>query len=364
MTTINQLSIKNFRNIGSAKLQFAEKINLITGDNGSGKSSLLEAIYSLASGRSFRGNINHAINFQAIEYAINATLDNNTWHIGATRHKTGASYYKLQHDSAKIIEIAQILPLQFINVHAEELLHGEVKLRQRYLDWLLFHVEPTFSCQWKSFNKCLQQRNMLLKQIPAHPYLKGELAAWDLEFVTLSNTINTLRTKMLQRLTPTIECCLKEYFNIEHITLEYYQGWQGEDLLTMLHKACMLELATGFTANGPHKADLLIKYQGHSAKHVLSRGQQKLLSMCFFLARARWLRDNANILGIFLIDDFGAELDFRATNVLVSALEALENQVIATSLTPCACLRSARMFHVEHGVFNYNLAGITNDVFA
>jgi DNA replication and repair protein RecF len=248
-------------------------------------------------------------------------------------------------------ELAGLLPTLLIYPNSYRLLDHGPKIRRQFIDWGLFHVEPSFYSLWKQLNRILKQRNSLIRQGQGYKAVEP----WDCEFARISNEINRLRDGYLAKLLPIVVDLLARFVKIDSISFDYYRGWaKDRDLGSTLEQAYPKDLDRGYSYYGPQRADLVIKAADFPAHEVLSRGQQKLLVIAMKLAQGILLREWTDKTCVFLLDDITAELDEKRQKFVISSLKQLKAQVFMTLLdeTVLDSLReemAIQMFHVEHG---------------
>jgi DNA replication and repair protein RecF len=360
---LKQIIISNIRNLGTVDLNFGPQFNVFIGQNGSGKTSFLEAIHFLSVGRSFRArSIRQVISFGADQCLVRAQVlpkDINNEALGANglwlaveRSMSGEVQYRVGEQAEKSVQqLTRALPVQLIDVNSHLLLEGGPDNRRQFIDWGVFHVEHEFIQNWRLMRRALEQRNVALKsrQMPAE--------AWNETFIKYSVAIDLARKTYLERFGVIFLALLDEMIGLKGVNLRYNRGWPGEqagseDLRAALADTISTDLAYGYTHRGPHRAELEITLNGRLAKDVLSRGQIKIFVCIMLLARAKLLSDVRA--GIFLIDDLHAELDQHSCSLFVQALKDMGCQVFITGIE-AALLRNRlqdcdlRMFHVEHG---------------
>ncbi len=348
------LQTNQFRNLASQKLEFSSRFNCIYGENGSGKSSLLEAIYFLSVGRSFRSALaSRAIRYETEQFHIFSTiLGETTFNIGLEKNKQGKTRIKISNQSSSISDLAKLLPAQVLNPNSYTLLSGSPRVRRQFIDWGVFHVEPSFFLLWQQFQQILKQRNALLQDIRGEADL---MKSWDAQFSEIGLKITTLRADYVQALIPLVNELLQDFMPLEGLTLDFYSGWNTEfPLEVILMRHSQRDKALGYTQYGPQRADLLIKLHGHPAHEVLSRGEQKLLACALQLAQGLLLKQRMNKSCIYLLDDLFAELDSQRRDYLVESLKKLQAQVFVTiidekPLEQWAKKVDAYWFHVEQG---------------
>ncbi len=358
---IRDFSISNFRNIQQASLSGLADLNIFIGQNGSGKTSLLEAIYFLSAGKSFRSQrIQHVIQYHKDQCLIVAKgLDNEV--LGLEKSLDGSSHIRFCGDTVRMAsQLADILPLQLINDESFQLLTAGPQLRRQLMDWGVFHVEQQFFKVWTHCQKNLKQRNALLRQYrltTPRPLLK----IWTDALCESSLALDAMRENWFEQFILQVEPILNSLLpNLSTlITFTYYCGWDKKrGLKVCLEEGSETDLQRGFTHYGPQRADIKVKHDGRPAEEVLSRGQQKLVVAAMKVAQQRVLEAMGKK-SSYLIDDLAAELDANNAGKLLHLILSGNGtkQVFLTainesdipSLDTCNPIDIA-MFHVEHGV--------------
>lgn len=317
------LVINDFRNFSQEEFRFSQGCNIFYGANGSGKTSILEAIYYLILGRSFR---NHLLK-KIIRYGQNELVifgkvedDREIFSIGISRSVKGGKQLKLNGGAIQSsIEIARLIPVHILNQEGFLLLEGEPGIRRKFMDWGLFHVERSYLDIWRKAGDILKQRNAAIRERARVDYIK----MWDREFVSVWNKVHEMRKKYLSLFNQIVIDSLKKLLPGLSVEIEYFQGWELElDLTSALEKWLRRDLLLGYTTVGPHRADMQIKIQGRSAKDFLSRGQQKMVIYAFQIAQGVLVKSLTNKSGIYLVDDILAELDSVSSNLILELLLA------------------------------------------
>jgi DNA replication and repair protein RecF len=356
---ISSIKIKNFRNLSTLALEPNTRFNLFIGKNGSGKSNLLEAIHVLSLGRSSRTrDSTQMITFGEDAYTlfglVNDPVQDSITRIGLEKTREGGTKIRIaEQDGGSIAELARILPIQLINSHSFELLEAEPQNRRAFLDWILFHVEPSFYGIWQRYKRALQQRNAALKQ--SNYRNKLDIQAWDSELIEAGESIHRLRANVILEWLTFFEDQVKALLDLTGVTLFYKKGWSEEKSLadafkTHFERDCLF----GYTTQGPHRAELSFNLQQAALKHILSRGQTKLFVCGLLLARAQFFHTKTARRAVFLVDDLTSELDFASAFKLMSALEGLGGQTLITGIEEALFIkliegREHTLFHVEQG---------------
>lgn len=251
--------------------------------------------------------------------------------------------------NAPLGELARQCPTLVIEPGQHRLLEDGPRLRRRYLDWTVFHVEPRYQSHWIRYQKALRQRNFLLR----HPG-RADLSAWDREYANSAESVDAHRRRVFAALQPHIETQLQKLFNeAPGVALSYQRGWpEDRPLIELLAANRPLDQSRGFTQYGPHRAEIRVNRYRQAARHRLSRGQQKLLVAAMVLAQSAHLVSARQMTPILLVDDYGAELGGNSRQSLLDLLLAYQGQVFVTSLDAPGLVvgDDLKMFHVKHGV--------------
>jgi DNA replication and repair protein RecF len=347
---MTELWIEGLRCIESAHLVLAPGANLIFGANGAGKTSVLEGAFLLGRGRSFRSRLNErliahgarvcrvrgALVDQGIPHAVGVELSRQTPTQARIDQATPPS----------LTALARVLPVQVLDPDVHRLIEDGPGGRRRWLDWLVFHVEPSFADAWSRYQRALRQRNAALAA-------GGSGAtAWDGTLVTEGERLTAHRRSAFSALEPAWrELC--ESLVGTPIELGFFAGWaEDASLADGLAEALPRDRERGLTSRGPHRADVTLRIGRKHAREVLSRGQQKLAGAALALLQLEYLRRTEQSAPLLLLDDPSAELDQHRLGVLIERVTALKAQMLITALTRDFTLFGApeAVFHVEHGV--------------
>lgn len=337
---IEELRVHGFRNLNESKLAL-RACNVFIGANGSGKTSLLEAVFLLSRGKSFRHHepkryITHTKSSCTIwAKATCATLSiQKTLNDG-----TASTMLKINGNTAKNQSLLSYeLPVCVLEPSGMALLEEGSHARRQLLDWVVFHMKQPFYGAWLAHERLLRQRNVLLKS-PAIDHRLGELYAWDCQLAQYAQTLHKYRQSVFTQWQAEFRAML-EYFLPKYeanISLNYQAGFnEALGLQAVLKERLVSDMELGYTRIGAHRADVLVGFkagQGHKeqAVNVLSRGEKKLLICALKLSQLQLLCQ-AGMMPIVLIDDIDAELDKQAVKTLLGALLKLPCQLFITSL--------------------------------
>lgn len=348
---LSQLTIFNFRNLAKLSLAPVPGINLILGENGSGKTSILEAIHLLAVGRSFRTrSLKNAVQFDQQKLQVIATTSTE---IPVGLHYDKNTGLKIRLNSAplkRLSELAVQLPLQFVPANCHQFFEQGPRYRRQLLDWGLFHVEPSFNFHWQAYKKVLQQRNSALRQ--RKPVT--EIQVWDTHLALHGEAITALRFKQLEKLLRDFSVLFTRLcpdFCGAQFTLKYRNGWLNNSTLSeVLASSIERDQHLGYTRSGSHAADWGFRINDADPIEMFSRGQQKLFFLTLCMIQARMAEHHNHDRSILLLDDISSELDQNHQQKVMGELERLPVQAFVTS-TDFALnnIGKTEVFHVERG---------------
>lgn len=348
---LTQIEIEQFRCIRTAKLEFLPEQNLILGENAGGKTSILEAIFLLGSGHSFRTTATETLVQEGSdEFLVVGKLMGQTGQtvIGARGSKEVKEFRVNGEARRTSAELARMFPVQIIDPEVHRLLEDGPVRRRRFLDWGVFHVEPLFHDAWRRYNRALRQRNAALRGRS----VGGDLDIWNLELEAHGSVIAELRDRYLATLGPFVSSIGHRLLGKE-VVIDYQRGWRRESrLIDALKEAQVRDFVRGATSVGPHRAELILKVNGRPMKDGISRGQQKMLACTLLLAQQFQRISISAPSACLLLDDPAAELDLFNLGKLLEVIAELRVQLIVTSLSPevLKVFNTAKVFHVEHGM--------------
>ena len=358
---LDKVQLTDFRNIQNASFIPSRSLTLISGKNGSGKSSLIEALYYLGYGRSFRTNKHEsAIRHDADRFSIFTRCagdDGNVINIGLqrSRHEQFVCSINGNH-SHRLADLVSLIPVQLFTPQSTDLIIGSPGERRRFIDWGLFHVEHEFNLLFQTFQKLLKTRNTLLKR--QANLSAPENAYWEQQFQTVGEHLSEKRKDYIGRLQPIFNAICSEFLPEFSLEISYYKGWDKDaSLIESLTRKRDYDTKVGYTTSGPHKSDLRFKVDGSAAQEVLSRGQLRMAVAALQLSQTTLFQQETSRRSIFLLDDVGAELDLDKRERFIDGLVAMDTQLFVTAIEReqlefISKYKDKKMFHVEHGHVN------------
>jgi DNA replication and repair protein RecF len=391
-----ELTVDDLRCIERAELHLHPGHNLIWGGNGSGKTSLLESIFLLGRGRSFRTRnserlIRHGRDRLVVfgrtggelgsgssgtgcipNGALESTADLGgpaeggisgysglatavggpgsavpfSQPLGVQVSRADGTIARISGATARsLTELTQAFPVQVIDPGVHKLVEEGGHRRRRWMDWAVFHVEHQFGDWWLRYTRILKQRNAALRTQPA------QVSVWDAELVRVGELIAGARRQFLESLLPYWRESVLALSGLEP-ELHYFKGWaQDVTLAEALIASRARDESKRLTHPGPHRADVIVRMNGRPAREVLSRGQQKLVAVAMTLAQLNLLQEATQTTPTLLLDDPAAELDGDHLRRFIEQVMRLRSQLVLTSLHSESHLFGTpnRVFHVEQG---------------
>lgn len=348
---LRRLQVSDFRCVQSADLVFDPRFTLISGVNASGKTSLLEAIYVLSRGRSFRTRrLDNLIRTSCPHFVVFGTADilERQISLGIEGSTEGTKARMSGAPVSTLAAMAAVLPVQIIDPEVHRLIEEGPSRRRRFLDWGVFHVEHSFLGQWQLYQQALKQRNGALKSRQPRRLVE----AWDTELLRWGRVVDEARSRYAAEL-GAVAATIAESLLGQELQLNYRSGWpRDQTFAEALVNSWSRDLELGVTTVGPQRADLTLRLNGASVKDRISRGQQKLLAASLLMAQIALFPFESEVRPTLLLDDPAAELDSARLVGLLQEVNRSSVQLIVTSLSPdfTALGPPGRQYRIERGV--------------
>ena len=334
---LERLHLHNFRLFKEKVFNISEGTNLILGKNGSGKTSILESLNILISGKSFRTqetkeciksekeffNISGKGTFAEKNLLLNS--ENSLSNRLKTSRKLDGSPIKKE----------DLYFLQIVLAKHLRLLEGEPEIRKEYFNSLMFHVKPELKKLNSSYQKALKQRNRCLKK----GLSQAELNLWSNEVATLGLDLSKEQYNFFQLFKGHVRefintaSRLSSFSYLEEVDVTFSKGWERSKKLEVSLKDCIdRDTALGYTSKGPHRMDFTFSIKNKKASSNLSRGQLKILILLIFLSNFRMIKELVQSEIILMIDDLGSELDSKNLSAILEEILKIDGQIILTGI--------------------------------
>ncbi len=332
---LRNIELKQFRSYNNDSFEFSDGVNIIVGPNASGKSNLLEAVLVASRGFSYRASDADLITFEKPWSRLDATLmDSQKRTVKITRNgdKSTKSYVFDDKQFARLTH-QHTLPVVLFEPNNLLLLHGQPDARRLYMDDLLEQLEPGFGAIRKHYRRVLSQRNALLKRQPHD--IEQQMFVWNVRLSELGGHIANKRAELISSLNEQLN---KLYQNIAQaktvVTAAYESQLPFESyetaLLRKLEGSLEKDILRGFTAVGPHRDDLVLRFNGVPASETASRGETRTALLALKVFELGLLETVRGKKPILLLDDVFSELDGKRRHALTDYLQKYQTFITTT----------------------------------
>jgi DNA replication and repair protein RecF len=368
---ISELSLLNYKNFGEANLTFSRKLNCFIGNNGVGKTNLLDAIYYLSSCKSYFNNpdsqnVRHGEEFFALQGRYDLDNTPEEIHCGF-KNGQKKKIRRNKKEYERFSDHIGLLPLVMISPSDSVLIQGGSEERRRFMDSVISQYDRTYLEWLVRYNRVLQQRNVLLKEYAGQSGIDPDIfAVWDEQLIQLGQKIHIKRGRFLEELLPVFQ----KYYTLisggkEIVSLEYGSQLNEKDFSLLLEESFARDRILQFTTTGIHKDDLELKLGGYPIKRLGSQGQNKTYLIALKFAQFDFVCSINSIKPILLLDDIFDKLDSSRVEEIVKLVSDDHfGQIFITDTNRehlDGILREAgggdfRIFVVEQGIIN-NIIG-------
>lgn len=358
---IEQVKIKNFRNLYEQDITLSKNINIFSGLNGAGKTSFLECIYLSAIGRSFKTHSEREIiTFNNTDLFVNTkvnregVINNISISISKFKNKSinlnGLALKKLG-DLLGTIYIVSFTPLDL------SLIKDGPSVRRHFIDMELCQISNLYYYQLKQYNQALKQRNALLKKIKENHSLKDTMFIWDEKLVEHGKNIIDYRKDFINKISEIsngIHSSLTN--NLEFLEIVYKPNVSKDNFMKKLENNLDKDIYFGATSYGVHKDDIDFFINNKDVKTFASQGQQRTVSLSTKLAEIKLIELEKNEKPVLLLDDVLSELDKNRQEYLLNNILGLQTIITCTGVEDIINglnkldYGDMKVFNVENGV--------------
>lgn len=333
-----RLAHVGFRNLDRFVYEPGAGLNVLSGDNGAGKSSLLEAVHYLGTGKSFRGaKVEDLVQDGAEGARLEGTFDTEVGKrivaVSLPRAATRAFTVDGKRPRSRSA-LRALFPMVLFHPGDLSLASGGADGRRGYLDGLLECVDPTYAAVIEDYEKALRARNRLLK---AESPARREVRIYDELLASRGAIVGSARAALAESLAPRIEADFSAIVgDTVPVRVRYRPRVEPTvaALRTALERAYEKDVARGFTADGPHADDLQLEVRAAAARHHASQGQHRVLALAMKLAELELLEDRLGTRPLLLLDDVSSELDRERTSRFFARIDQARGQVFVTTTQP------------------------------
>ena len=321
---LNNLLFVNFKNYEELELEFSPGINAFVGYNGSGKTTILDGIYFLSMCKSYLNRIDRQnIRFDQTFFSLfgHWSLDNKLNKQQLTVKSGSKKIVKLnKKEYDKISEHIGKFPVVFISPYDGDLIAEGSQLRRKWIDGILVQLDLNYLEILVQYQKVLEQRNALLKNMHEHRLFDPEsIEVWDTQLIKLGEQIHKKRLDFFKEFSPFFQDYYKNISDSkEEVSITYESQLNNADFSILLKNTIKKDLQTQFSNVGTHKDDMLFSINEHPIKKFGSQGQQKSFLISLRLAQFEWLKKHKGIKPILLLDDIFDKLDYKRVTKLVN----------------------------------------------
>jgi len=312
---LKNLSLLNYKNLKTAEFEFDEKINCLVGNNGVGKTNVLDSIYHLSFGKSYFNpitsqNINHDSDFFVIEGAFEK--NEKTENILASAKKGQKKIIKRNNKAYdKVSDHIGFIPTVIISPADRDLIIEGSETRRKFMDGVISQSDHAYLNKLLQYTKLVSQRNSLLKYFAANnTFERDTLEVYNLQMSNLGQDLFEKRKEFLKEFIPIFN---KRYSDItnnkEVVDINYRSQLFDNSLSNLLEENLQKDMALQYTSVGTHKDDLSFEIEGHPIKKFGSQGQQKSFLIALKLAQFDFIKQISQVNPILLLDDIFDKLD-------------------------------------------------------
>ncbi len=346
--TMRELELTNFRSYERARYELHPAVTLVVGPNASGKTNLLESLYTLASTKSFRAKDRDLIRHEQDHFRIVGSGDEVEYALGLSV-AGGPLEKRITHDGTKRTLVGHVGQIQVTLFEPTdlELTAGPPDGRRKYLDFLLCQTDRGYLKTLQAYRRVLKQRNALLEGLEMEA-LRRQIFAWDLKLTELASEIYQQRQDLLVQLNASLPGLYGDIAgSVVDLELEYLPSVAGDSygdaFMEALNNNLMRDLGAGFTTIGPHREDFRVHFKNNDISAVASRGETRTVVLALKLAEVGYAETKTGIRPILLLDDVFSELDRNRRGYLLERLR--DHQTLITTTDADAVTREIKAPH-------------------
>jgi DNA replication and repair protein RecF len=358
---LKKLALTNFKNWPEAEFIFSDKINCFIGNNGTGKTNLLDAIHYLSFCKSYFNlvdtqNIRHGEDFFAIHgtYVINDQTPELAECMQKRNHRKKFLMNKKEYD--RLADHIGVIPLVMISPYDRDLINDGSEIRRKYIDSVISQFDKIYLDDLINYQKALFQRNTLLKSFSDNNYFEAaSLEIWDEQLIRYGIGIFEKRKSFLEKFIS----IFRHYFSFitcgdEVVDINYQSHLFNDDFSAQLSNSLPRDRAAQYTTIGIHKDDLDFRISGYPVKKFGSQGQQKSFVIAIRLAQFDYTKNIKGYKPVLLLDDIFDKLDdLRVEQLIKLVCENSFGQVFITDTQEERVKKIFRNLEIDHKIFKF-----------
>lgn len=343
---ITGIRAQNIRTHADIERAISEDVTLITGDNGSGKTSLIEAVTIALRGTSFRGTDNELLRYEAPWWRIDLVTDEGlrTVKFDPVR-ATGKKQFIVDEKTSYRLMPAKKYPVVLFEPDDLRLLHGSPSRRREFIDRFISQLNPQYAPLLRKYDRALKQRNKLLKNSSTS---RDDLFVWDIAIGEYGAQIIEQRIHHIERLNADLDSTYNAIAQSRDVVSMHYShtviGDVKQRIISELHARMERDRLLGYTSVGPHRDDVVFKFNAMPALSVASRGEVRSIVLALKFLEVDIITEITGQQPIILLDDVFGELDSDRQTHLTTKFSG--KQIIMTSASSTAALDAALVIHL------------------
>ncbi len=354
---IKSLELDNFRNYKNLHMDFDRGVNILYGDNAQGKTNILEAIYVSATTKSHKGSKDKdIINFDSEEAHIKTYLDKDGLERRVDMHLRKSKSKGIAIDMVKLKKAAQLLGLLNVVFFSPEdlsIIKNAPSERRRFVDMELCQLDQIYLYNLNNYNKIINQRNKLLKDIFYNKDYKDMLNIWDMQLISYGVKIIERRQLFIEQLNEIIGSIHQKLSGQkEELIIQYTPYVKAEDFEKLLKSNLEKDIKLKMTTAGPHRDDFIFYSNGIDVRTFGSQGQQRTAALSLKLSEIELVKKITKDLPVLLLDDVLSELDSSRQNHLLNSIGNIQTIITCTGLDDFINNRFEidKIFKVSNGI--------------
>ena len=354
---VQSLELENFRSYEKLKLDFHEGINIFYGDNAQGKTNILEAIYLCSTNKPHRSSRDREmIRFHAEEAHIKMMVNRQEslyridMHLKKNRAKGIAINGLPIRRASELFGIANVV---FFSPEDLQIIKEGPAGRRKFLDLELCQLDKIYVYNLVNYNKALNQRNLLLKELAFRPEYQDMMEIWDAQLVKFGAALIAIRKQFMEELMPIVEKIHSRLSGEkEKLVLTYEPNVLEEEFSEVLKKNRERDKKQKATQSGPHRDDIRFCVNGIDIRTYGSQGQQRTAALSLKLAEIELVKKRTKDTPVLLLDDVLSELDAGRQNYLLGSIEGIQTMITCTGLDDFVTHRFHidKIFRVKNGI--------------